>query len=112
MATAHQIEIKNRLLTSQMALGNTQRGLKEVCSDLLNDFIKGKTQMKSAMDGTFLCKETLERMMKLDETDNGYPYRPNADTCERILRFFGAAITFDQVRITPKFQNKPKETIQ
>ena len=109
MATAQKLDIKNRLLTGNSALGNSNRGLKEVCSDLLNDFGRGKKEMKQLSEGTFLCRQTIERMMDLTETEEGHQYRPNADTCERILRFFGAQMTFDQVRIQNRYANKPKE---
>ena len=112
MATARQIDIKNRLLTSQRALGNSKRGLKEVCSDLLNDFGRDKKAMKTLQDGTFLCRQTIERMMDLTATEEGHDYKPNADTCERILRFFSAEIILDQVKIQPRFMNKPKADLE
>lgn len=103
-----KLDIKNSMLTKAKALGNSSRGLKEVCSDLLNQHgISGK-DMKRVCDGTFLCPTTIERMAKLTESEGGEPYRPNADTCERILRYFGAEMHFDQVTIAPKYMNKSK----
>lgn len=104
----HQIQIKNRLLSGTKILGNTGRGLKELCSDLLNDYIKGPRAMQEVIDGTFLSRSTIERMMKLTESETGAPYRPAEDTCSRIMIFFGASITLDQVVISPKFLNREK----
>ena len=109
MATARKIDIKNHLLTKSKALGNTNRGLKDVCSNLLNDFGRSSKNMKILSEGTYLSRPTLERMMDLTETEEGRPYHPNADTCERILRFFGAEIFFDQVSIQNRYANQPKE---
>lgn len=111
MTAARKVDIKNRLLSGATALGNSGRGLKEVCSDLLNDANKRGMKVKALCDGTFLCPATIERMMKLDDTEEGAPYRPNADTCERILRFFGAEMVFNEVTISNKFANKPKAEI-
>lgn len=108
MAAAHKIDIKNRLLSGQCALGNSGRGLKEVCSDLVNQYREQGGKTKDLVDGTFLTSSTLDRMGKLSEAESGVEYRPNADTCERILKFFGAEMTFDQVRIKAKHLNKPK----
>lgn len=109
MAAATKIDIKNSLLTRARALGNTSKGLKEVCSDLINQHGIDKKGMNQLCEGTFLSRNTIERMAKLTETEHGLPYRPNADTIERVLRYFGAQITFDQVVISNKYQNKPKE---
>lgn len=109
MATARQIDIKNRLLTSTQALGNSNRGLKEVCSDLLNNHGRSRKDIRAVMEGTFLCPQTIQRMMDLSETEEGRAYKPNADTCERILRFFGAQVMFDQVNIQSRYMNKPKD---
>lgn len=105
---ATQLDIKNVMLTRSKALGNSNRGLKEVCSDLTNQHgIKGR-QLRQLQDGTFLSRNTLERVASLDDCDSGSPYRPNADTLERILRYFGAEINFNQVVIAGKYQNREK----
>lgn len=101
-------QAKNMLLSKASALGNSHYGLKEVCSDLLNDFGRDKGKMRVLQDGTFLSSHTLDRMMTLSEAESGEPYRPNAETCERILRFFNSKIVFETVKITPKYSNKPK----
>ena len=110
MGTARKIDIKNQLLSGSKALGNSNRGLKEVCSDLVNDFQRrgGKSAKQKLKDGTYLCSATIDRIASLEETEDGNQYRPNADTCERILKFFGAEMSFNEVIIKPRYTNKPK----
>jgi hypothetical protein len=109
MASAAQtLHIKNHILSRARALGNTKRGFKEVCSDLVNQHgVKG-ADLRRICDGTFLCPTTIQRIATLEDCETGIPYRPNADTVERILRYFGAEVTFDQVSISNRYQNKPK----
>ena len=85
-----------------VALGNSKRGLKEVASDLLND--QGRDQLNSMVNGTFLCRGTLERVMDCEEK-----YRPQSETLERIFRYCNAEIVLTEVKIKPKFRNNPKE---
>lgn len=106
MANTSETDIRNFLLSKTQALGNSDRGLKEVCSDLLNAY--GKGDLKNVERGTFLSRTTLIRMMELTETEHGDPYRPNADTCERILKYFNAQIEFKEVSISRRFRNQPK----
>ena len=109
-ATAKQIEldIRNRILDGTKMLGNSKRGMKEVCSDLVNQHLQSGGKMQALQDGTFLSWATLDRMAALREAESGADYKPNADTCERILRFFGAEVTFTQVAIKSAYLNKPK----
>lgn len=100
--------VKNDLLTRATALGNSKTGLKEICSDLLNNYGRDKRSRQALQDGTFLAPSTLDRMRELSDCESGTAYKPNADTCERILRFFNAQLHFTTVRITPKNQNKAK----
>ena len=86
----------------QVALGNTRRGFKEVASDLLNEL--GKDQLKDIANGTFLCRSTLERVMDCEDK-----YRPQSETLERIFKYCNAEVSFKQVKIRAKNQNKPKE---
>ena len=93
---------RTSILDRAMALGNSKKGLKEVASDLLNR--EGKRSMQAMMDGTFLSRGTLDRVMDADEY-----YRPQAETLERIFRYFNAEITFNEVKISGRYQNKAKE---
>jgi len=98
-------DYKNDILERATALGNSHYGFKEICSDLLNGY---HGDMKTLEAGTFLCRQTLERLKSLTATETGEPYRPNADTCERVLRFFGAQAHFTTVTINRRYRNKPK----
>ena len=90
-----------------VALGNTNRGLKEVASDLLND--QGRDQLQNICLGTFLSRSTVERVMELTDTEHGDPYRPQSETLERIFRYCNAEVVLHEVKIKPKFRNAPKE---
>jgi len=106
MATATILDIKNALLVNAKALGNSDRGLKEVVSDLLNQY--GRDQAKYIAEKAFLSVQTVHRLMDLTETENGDPYRPQCDTIERVLKVCGAEIHFDQVKISPRYMPGPK----
>lgn len=90
----------------EKALGNSNRGLKEVASDLLNQM--GRDDMKNIVAGTFLSPSTIDRVMNLTEAESGEPYRPQSETLERIFRYCGAEISFNEVVIKKKFLNQPK----
>lgn len=108
MANVHKLDIRNHILSRARALGNNEKGLKEVCSDLVNSFgVDGKALDQIAR-GTFLSESTIKRMATLKECDTGEPYRPQVETIERILRFFGAEVRFEQVTIKSAYANKPK----
>lgn len=99
--TPNVIAFHNAILERASALGNSKRGLKEVASDLINDY--GRHRKRELCDGCFLSPATLERVADCDPD-----YRPQADTLERIIRFFGGEITFNSVVIKPRFRNQPK----
>ena len=107
-STASKLDIKNSLLTRSECLGNSGIGLKEVCSQLIDDELKRGKKIQQLADSTYLSTVTIDRMWKLRETESGAAYKPNVDTCERILKSFGAAMHFDQVKIKPRYANKPK----
>jgi len=99
MATARDVilgRIKN------VALGNSQRGLKEVASDLLNEL--GRDSIKYIEQGTYLSRGTIERVMECESL-----YRPQAETLERIFKYCNASIVFQHEEVKPQFTNKPKE---
>lgn len=111
MALATTLDIKNQILTKASALGNTKRGFKEVCSDLVNQHgVRGR-DLQALCNGTYLSPHTVQRIAELSDSESGQPYRPNSDTVERILRYFGAEVTFNQIAIQPRYQNHPKEDI-
>ena len=94
--------IKAGLLERTQALGNSNRGLKEVCSDLCNQF--DRRHAGKIAEGCFLSKGTVVRVMECEPH-----YRPQADTLERILRYFNAQIQFSEVVIKPRYRNHEKE---
>lgn len=99
------IAFKNKVLERSSALGNSKRTLKNIASDLCNAHAAGdKKAIRELAEGTFLCRSTIERIMDCDEA-----YRPQAESLERVFRYFNAEIVFNEVRITPRWQNKPKE---
>lgn len=102
---ATQLQIKNTILSKARALGNSNKGLKDVCSDLLNAY---GGDLKAVTKGTYLCRSTLEHLQNLNDTPTGNPYRPQAETLERVLKYFGAEINFSEVKINPRYRNKPK----
>lgn len=100
--------IKDSLLSKTTALGNSGRKLKNVASDLVNDYYSNGGKDRAILDGTFLSKATIERMRLLTDSESGLEYQPNADTIERILVFFGAEIYFKGVKIKSANANKEK----
>ena len=94
--------IKAGLLEKTQALGNSKRGLKEVASDLCNQF--DRKHASKIAEGCFLSKGTVIRVMDCEEN-----YKPQADTLERILRYFNAQIHFTEVVIKPRFRNHEKD---
>lgn len=98
MKTGREL-ILNRV--TEIALGNTRTGFKEVASDLLN--AQGRDQIRNIVAGTFLSRHTIERVM--DCEDN---YKPMSDTLERIFRYCNAEVVFNETTIRKKFQNTPK----
>lgn len=103
-----QLDFKNELLVGKTVLGNSNYGFKELCSDLLNDYCTNKRANQEVADGTFLSPTTIDRLKKLTETEGGEEYRPQSNTIERVLIFFGAEVHFQQIRISAKFSNKEK----
>jgi len=99
-------EIKNRLLRGK-ALGNSKKGLKEVCSDLLAAMDKKDIKQLEAM--TYLSHSTIKRMLLLTPAESGADYRPQLDTCERILRVAGAQLSIDIVSVKSMYLPKPKK---
>lgn len=99
---ANVAAIKAGLLERTSALGNSKRGLKEVCSDLCNQF--DRKHASKIAEGCFLSRGTVLRVMECDEM-----YRPQAETLERILRFFNAQVFFSEVAIKPRYRNHEKQ---
>lgn len=99
-----QNEILNRIKAK--AGGNSQRGMKEVASDLVNNMGLKDSEI-AAM--AFMSPSTITRLRELTPTETGADYRPQAETLERIFKAVGAEISLTPVNISKKFQNKPKD---
>ena len=96
--------IHKRIQERRVALGNSKIGLKEVCSDLLNEDIgHNRKQISIVAEGCFLASQTIERVMDCEEF-----YRPMSDTVERIMRYYNCELSVEQVNIKPRFRNVPK----
>lgn len=106
MGTVTKLDFKNALLANSRALGNSHRGLKEVVSDLLNQH--GRDHIADIEKGTFLSRHTLYRLMDLTDAESGEPYRPQADTLERVLRYYGAEIHFSEIKIQGRYLPREK----
>jgi len=97
-----QRTIRNQILDQARALGNSKRGFKEVASDLCNQFDR-KKGAKVIAEGCFLSATTVRRVKDCDSD-----YRPQADTLERVFKFFGAEVSFNEVTISGRYRNKEK----
>ena len=109
MALPSKLDIKNKMLSQARLLGNSERGFKELCSDLVNWHGTTTDDLETLAEGTFLSVSTLRRFSTLKETELGEPYNPSNDSVERILRYFGAEFQGDQVTISKQFQNRAKQ---
>lgn len=99
----HEAAISS-LIEKTRALGNSKRGLKEVASDLINR--EGRNHIKQMAEGMFLSRHTVARVADCDPH-----YKPQADTIERVLKYFSVEIRFNEVALKPRFHNKPKDEV-
>lgn len=91
----------------RVALGNSNRGLKEVACDLLHEFGNSPKAKKQLADMTFLSPATIDRLM--DNSDKGFDhYHPLSDTLERVFKATGCEVSFSDVEIKAQYMNKPK----
>lgn len=95
---------KNLLIGKVKALGNSNVKLSDLASDLVNKH----GDLKEIADGSFLHISTVKRIASLDPTLQGDEYKPNADTVERIFKFFNAEVQIKSVAIKPRFKNQAK----
>ena len=98
--------MRESVLDQSSALGNSDRTLGSVAQDLCNQVRGDKKAMQHMVDNCYLGKQTIQRVM--DEGGEGESYRPQADTLERIIRYWGASVNFSQVIIKNKYRNKEK----
>lgn len=85
--------------------GNSHRGLKEVCSDII---AASGLKDSQVADLALISASTVARLRELTPAESGQPYRPQAESIERVLRGLGIGFNMTPERITKKYQNQPK----
>jgi len=83
-------------------LGNSDRGLKNLASDLLAGY--GKKGCKVVAEQAYLNVKTVERVLECDSQ-----YQPRLDTIERILRACNVRLETGYVATNGKYRPKPKD---
>ena len=95
-------EIRQRVFTSvrPYAIGNSNRKMKDVAIDLINN---SGMKWSYIASGCFLSEQTIKNLAT-EVTRN-----PQSETIERVFRFFGVALSMDTIIISQKYMNKEKE---
>lgn len=83
-------------------LGNSERGLKNLASDLLAQY--GKKGCKVVAEQAYLNVKTVERVLECDAH-----YQPRLDTIERILRACNVRLESGYIATHGKYKPKPKD---
>ena len=83
-----------------IALGNSNRKPMHVASDLIN---ASNQHFVTIAAGTFLSAATVKRLAECNE-----PYRPQGETLDRIMEYFGVQITYSEVEMQSEFMPQPK----
>lgn len=109
MAVPSKLHIKNILITKARLIGNSDRGFKELCSDLINQQGTDQATFEKIAENCFVSVSTVRRMATLKETETGEEYNPSEDTLKRFFRYYGVEFHGDQVVISKPWQNKPKK---
>jgi len=84
------------------ALGNSERGLKELASDLIAQH--GAKGSRIVSEAAYLNVATVERVLKCEPH-----YQPRLDTVERILRACDVRLESGYVATKGKYMPKPKD---
>ena len=83
-------------------LGNSDRGLKELASDLIAQH--GEKASKKIAEAAYLNVATVERVLKCEPH-----YQPRLDTIERILRACNVRLESGYIATQGKYMPKPKD---
>jgi DNA-binding phage protein len=83
-------------------LGNSDRSLKNLASDLLAE--SGKKGCKKVAEQAYLNTKTVERVLDCDPH-----YQPRLDTVERILRACNVRLESGYIATQSKYKTKPKD---
>ena len=92
-----QEEIHHRV--NMQLLGNSNRGMKELAIDLLNN---SKTDINLIAAGTYLHRSTLIKLR------DGITVHPRYDTIERVYKYFNIDLQAKQVTVKSRYANKAK----
>lgn len=82
------------------ALGNSKRRMQDVAVDLVN---AADLKWSVVAAGTFLSPSTIKKLA------TGKTQRPQAETVERIFRFFDMGMELVRGTLDAKFKNAPKK---
>lgn len=101
-ASAYTAEIRRRLTSSVelIAIGNSNRGMKDIAIDLIN---QSDLDYETIADRCFLSKSTIKNLAT-EKTR-----RPQAETIERIFRCFDLRMKLNGEVIRGRYLNKAKE---
>lgn len=102
------VNIKQYILRGATALGNSDKEEKDVCHELLKNYVNSPKDMADVCEGTGLCYQTIERFISLEPAVTGEDYDPRSSSCARVLRFFGMEANYKAIIIKSKYRNKPK----
>lgn len=101
--TAEQIQqLFHERISSKVqltAVGNSKRKLRDVAVDLIN---ASDMSWQTIAEGTFLTAMTVKRLAQ-DITKN-----PQAETIERVFRFFSYEVALSATEIKTSYANKHK----
>lgn len=100
MSIEKQIRDSINTNVSLMALGNSNRKMKDVAIDLIH---ASGMDYKDIADKCYLCKSTIVNLAS-ERTEN-----PQSETIERIFRAFEYQLNMKAVQLNAKYANKPKK---
>lgn len=99
MTIAAEIRKQIKAKVALSAVGNTKRKLKDVAADLIN---AANLPYAEVAGRCYLCTSTIKNLA------TGKTKNPQAETIERVFRYFEYSVTFDQVKLKGQFENQPK----
>ena len=100
MTIAKQIRDSIDANVALSSLGNSNRKMKDVAVDLIN---ASKMDYKDIAGMCYLCKSTIANLA------SGKTKNPQSETIERIFRAFEYQLDMKAVRLSAKYNNKPKQ---
>lgn len=95
----HELRLRINSKVKLFAVGNSKRKLRDVAIDLIN---ASELDWGDIAKGSFLSRGTIAKLAQ-DQTR-----WPQAETIERIIRFFNYQVVLSSVDIKGVYSNKPK----